>query len=143
MPAGINELHFSYDYTGKPDTALDILVFDSNGYGHGNDAAFRGSSGGGRTKFTITCNWATPSYRPGPIQTGNWIEYRYRTEDGAFPQAVRGVQQAGAIMSANHSFQTCKGCLWEFGYDNVDAIEVWNGPWIPDDEDALRMWDAV
>ncbi|WP_333769560.1 hypothetical protein [Streptomyces sp. IBSBF 2435] len=32
---------------------------------------------------------------------------------------------------------------WKFGYDDVDAIEVWNGPWASDDEASLLTWDNL
>lgn len=32
---------------------------------------------------------------------------------------------------------------WKFGYDEADAVEVWNGPWTADDESAVDTWDAM
>ena len=35
-------------------------------------AGFRGWSGGARDSFTITADWATPGYLPGPLDDGTW-----------------------------------------------------------------------
>lgn len=42
-----------------------------------------------------------------------------------------------------HPYGTSLASQWKFGYDNVDAIEVWNGPWTPDDEASLLTWDNL
>ncbi|MRN53904.1 CehA/McbA family metallohydrolase [Paenibacillus monticola] len=57
-------------------------------------------------------------------------------------QAVATLQRAadhGAFISLNHPF--CSNCPWELGFDlPYDAIEVWNGPWRPINETAVRWW---
>ncbi len=268
VPEGVEELRFSYDYTGRPSAALDIAVFDTHGHDLGSGLGFRGSSGGGRSEFSISPGGATPGYVPGPIYpgewhvslgpyrlpaegtswtvtlvmesgvsrgayelspapesldpapgwyrgdthvhsvhsgdatyepaaiaedaaaqaldfvvstehntvsnhgvwgryassrllvingeevttrsghfnvigvpAGHWTEYRYRPADGVLPSVIRRTHELGAVASANHPYQTCKGCAWEFDLRDVDAIEVWNGPWTPDDELALSLWD--
>jgi hypothetical protein len=42
---------------------------------------------------------------------------------------------------AAHPFCPLPGCAWRFGWPGLDAVEVWNGPWTPDDEAALAAWD--
>lgn len=42
-----------------------------------------------------------------------------------------------------HPHATCIGCAWKFGFGEADAVEVWNGPYTPDDEVALASWDAT
>src|SRR4029453_11620692 len=44
---------------------------------------------------------------------------------------------------AAHPFCPLPGCGWGFSYQGVDAVEVWNGPWGPDDEAALGAWDRL
>ncbi|HEX6681347.1 MAG TPA: CehA/McbA family metallohydrolase, partial [Candidatus Limnocylindrales bacterium] len=44
---------------------LDLGVFDPSG-------RFRGYSGGARSRFSITPEWATPGYLPGGIEPGEW-----------------------------------------------------------------------
>jgi hypothetical protein len=72
-----------------------------------------------------------------------WIDWRYRSTDdaiGFFQQQVRG---AGALAVAAHPYSPCVACSWKFGYDGMDAIEVWNGPWTVDDEAVLATWDNL
>ena len=42
-----------------------------------------------------------------------------------------------------HPFYPLPGCRWGFGYQGLDAVEVWNGPWTPDDEAVLARWDRL
>jgi hypothetical protein len=35
------------------------------------------------------------------------------------------------------------GSAWEFGFADVDALEVWNGRWNLDDELSLRIWQRL
>jgi hypothetical protein len=44
---------------------------------------------------------------------------------------------------AAHPYCPLPGCAWRFGYRGLDAVEVWNGPWTPDDEAALAHWDRL
>jgi hypothetical protein len=41
-----------------------------------------------------------------------------------------------------HPYCPYVACQWKFGYDDADAIGVWNGPWTYDDESAVDTWDA-
>ncbi len=46
-------------------------------------------------------------------------------------------------MVAAHPAAPLPGSLWEFGFDHVDALEVWNGRWNLDDEVSLRVWHRL
>ena len=78
VPPGVNRITVSYGYDrpapppGYDGNALDIGLFDENGYELGNARGFRGWSGGFRTGFTVSASDATPGYLPGPIHSGTW-----------------------------------------------------------------------
>lgn len=271
VPAGATGVRVSLAYTNRPATALDVLLFDTDGYRPFDDAGFRGSAGGGRQEgFEVTTAGATPSYVPGPIDPGtwwvglspyrvapqgsdwtvtftvsfadpgppfvpdpapaslkdrpgwyrgdthvhsvesgdgtyepadlvrdaraagldffastehhtvsnhllwgryarpdllvvngeeattrnghfnaiglspgNWIDYRYTPQDGVLPEVLRQIRADGAVATANHPMQTCKGCFWEFPFGGLDGMEVWNGPWTEDDQRALEAWAGM
>jgi hypothetical protein len=44
---------------------------------------------------------------------------------------------------AAHPYCPFVGCAWKFGYERLDAVEVWNGPWTLDDEVAVATWDNL
>ncbi|WP_372408260.1 CehA/McbA family metallohydrolase [Streptomyces luteireticuli] len=74
---------------------------------------------------------------------GTFVDWRYRARDGVFPRFARAVHRAGGLVVPAHPFATCPACNWKFGFDEADAVEVWNGPWTPDDETAVAAWDAL
>ena len=75
------------------------------------------------------------------LPAGHWIDWRYRAAD--FPRFAQEVRQAGGLVVAAHPFGACFGCSWTLGYEHVDAIEVWNGPWGADDQAAVTHWDGL
>ncbi|MQA95836.1 MAG: phosphoesterase [Streptosporangiales bacterium] len=77
------------------------------------------------------------------LPPGGWAEWRHRAADGALPGVAAGIRDGGGLAVAAHPHTTCLGCDWRFGYRDVDAVEVWNGPWGEDDEAALRTWDGL
>ncbi|MEQ7007241.1 CehA/McbA family metallohydrolase [Actinopolymorpha sp. B17G11] len=77
------------------------------------------------------------------LTEGSWIDWRFRAADGLLPATVGEIHRQGGIAIAAHPFAPCLGCAWKYGFDDVDAIEVWNGDWTPDDEVSLRAWDAA
>lgn len=77
------------------------------------------------------------------LPAGQWIDWRYRATDGAFEPVLRQIHRTGALAAAAHPFCPFVGCSWKFGYDGLDAVEVWNGPWTADDEVALKLWDGM
>ncbi len=77
------------------------------------------------------------------IPPGEWIDWRYRTRDGAFAGFARQIRQSGGMVVPAHPYAPFIAGSWTFGYDDADAVEVWNGPWTPDDESALDTWDSM
>ncbi|MEH6375336.1 CehA/McbA family metallohydrolase [Streptomyces sp. KLMMK] len=74
---------------------------------------------------------------------GVFIDWRYRARDAAFGRFARTIHRAGGLVVPAHPYGTCVGCNWKFGYEDADAVEVWNGPYTPDDEMAVAAWDAM
>ncbi len=65
VPPGVHRISVDFNYTGKDQkTALDLGIRDPE--------RFRGTSGGGKSHFTISETDATPSYLPGAIPAGTW-----------------------------------------------------------------------
>jgi hypothetical protein len=72
-----------------------------------------------------------------------WVDWRYGPGDGVFPRFAADVREAGGLVVAAHPSVPAPGSAWEFGFDHVDAIEVWNGRWNLDDEMSLRIWQRL
>ncbi|HET7074249.1 MAG TPA: CehA/McbA family metallohydrolase [Mycobacterium sp.] len=72
-----------------------------------------------------------------------WVDWRYAPRDGVFPRFAADVRGAGGLVVAAHPAAPLPGSLWEFGFDHVDALEVWNGRWNLDDEVSLRVWHRL
>lgn len=72
-----------------------------------------------------------------------WVDWRYAPHDGVFPRFAAEVREAGGLVVAAHPAVPAPGSLWEFGFDHVDALEVWNGRWNLDDELSLRIWQRL
>ncbi|MCM3718868.1 CehA/McbA family metallohydrolase [Fictibacillus phosphorivorans] len=48
-------------------------------------------------------------------------------------------REKGAYISLNHPY--CRNTRWRLGWDfDYDWVEVWNGPWRKDNQDALDWW---
>lgn len=76
------------------------------------------------------------------LTPGAWVDWRYRSRDGAHPRFARQVRRDGGLVVPAHPYCPYIGCQWKFGYEDADAVEVWNGPWTYDDESAVDTWDA-
>ncbi|MFI7410684.1 CehA/McbA family metallohydrolase [Streptomyces sp. NPDC049627] len=76
-------------------------------------------------------------------EPGTFIDWRYRARDNRFGRFARQIRKAGGLVVPAHPHATCVGCNWKFGFGEADAIEVWNGPYTPDDEVALADWDST
>jgi PHP-associated len=76
------------------------------------------------------------------LPPGEWIDWRYRSRDGEFPRFARQVRRLGGLVVPAHPYCPYIACQWKFGYEDADAVEVWNGPWTYDDESAVDTWDA-
>ncbi|GAA2951820.1 CehA/McbA family metallohydrolase [Kitasatospora cinereorecta] len=72
---------------------------------------------------------------------GTFVDWRYRARDNRFGHFAKAVRRAGGLVVPAHPHATCVGCHWKFGYGEADAVEVWNGPYTPEDEIALAEWD--
>ncbi|UTO63673.1 CehA/McbA family metallohydrolase [Streptomyces rapamycinicus] len=72
---------------------------------------------------------------------GVFIDWRYRARDNRFGQFARKVRQAGGLVIPAHPHGTCVGCNWKFGFNEADAVEVWNADFTPDDEITISEWD--
>ncbi|MGE7438435.1 MULTISPECIES: CehA/McbA family metallohydrolase [Kitasatospora] len=76
------------------------------------------------------------------IGPGEWLDWRYRSRDDAYPRFARQVHRAGGLVVPAHPYCPYVACQWKFGYEEADAVEVWNGPWTYDDESAVDSWDS-
>ncbi|GAA3298042.1 CehA/McbA family metallohydrolase [Dactylosporangium vinaceum] len=114
---------------------------------HNTSSAHRAWAGGpadgplvipGEEVTTRHGHWLALGLRPGA-----WVDWRYGPKDGRFPGEADRVREAGGLVVAAHPAVPMPGCAWEFGFSDVDAIEVWNGAWSVDDEVALRIWHRL
>jgi hypothetical protein len=75
------------------------------------------------------------------VGPGTFIDWRYRARDNRWARFARQIRRAGGLVVPAHPHATCVGCGWTFGFAEADAVEVWNGPYTPDDEVTLAEWD--
>lgn len=80
---------------------------------------------------------------------GTWIDWRYLPKDKKLARFTQKVRDLGGLSIAAHPYQLGGGITWEFGYgfSQMDAIEVWNGPWsglnaVANDK-AVAQWHAL
>jgi hypothetical protein len=71
------------------------------------------------------------------------VDWRYRAADGVLGGVLARLHNRGGLAVAAHPFAPCAGCGWRFGWEGMDAVEVWNGPWTADDEAALAAWERL
>jgi len=76
-------------------------------------------------------------------EPGTFVDWRYRARDNRFGRYARQIRRAGGLVVPAHPHATCIGCGWKFGFGEADAVEVWNGPYTPDDEVTLAEWDNL
>ncbi|UQW99483.1 CehA/McbA family metallohydrolase [Streptomyces sp. RerS4] len=74
---------------------------------------------------------------------GTFVDWRYRARENRFGRFAREIRRAGGLVVPAHPHATCVGCNWKFGFAEADLVEVWNGPFTPDDEVSLQAWDAT
>ncbi|MEJ8635630.1 CehA/McbA family metallohydrolase [Streptomyces sp. MS2.AVA.5] len=74
---------------------------------------------------------------------GTFVDWRYRVKDNRFGHYAGEIRRAGGLVVPAHPHATCIGCNWKFGFGEADALEVWNGPYTPDDEVSLADWDST
>ena len=107
--------------------------------------------GPGRQPHTMA--WKSSRARRSPPATGigwrsrlppgGWVDWRYAPRDDVFATYAARVRADGGLVVAAHPSVPLPGCAWEFGYHDVDAMEVWNGLWNVDDELSLRIWQQL
>ncbi|GAA3231850.1 CehA/McbA family metallohydrolase [Actinocorallia longicatena] len=71
------------------------------------------------------------------------VDWRHRPGDGRFAALAGEVRMRGGAVVAAHPTLPVPGAAWRFGFGQVDAIEVWNGPWTVDDHFAVEVWDSL
>ncbi|MGW3072023.1 MULTISPECIES: CehA/McbA family metallohydrolase [unclassified Kitasatospora] len=76
------------------------------------------------------------------LKPGQFVDWRYRSRDEEYPRFVRQVHRSGGLVVPAHPYCPYVACQWKFGYEEADAVEVWNGPWTYDDESAVDTWDG-
>ncbi|MEP6900108.1 MAG: CehA/McbA family metallohydrolase [Actinomycetota bacterium] len=66
------------------------------------------------------------------------------TDRNRLQSIVDGVHRLGLIASLNHPTALCGGCSWSYGdWQMMDSVEIWNGAWDFQDENALKKWDEL
>ncbi len=77
-------------------------------------------------------------------EPGVWFDWRFRARDPhAHERTARAIREAGGLVVPAHPYGPHLGSGWRFGYEEADALEVWNGTWTLDDEAALVTWDNL
>ena len=92
----------------------------------------------GQEVTTRDGHWLALGLAPGAL-----VDWRHRAADGLLGGVLDKLHARGGLAVAAHPFCPFPGCGWRFGYEGLDAVEVWNGPWTPDDEAALAVWDGL
>jgi len=77
------------------------------------------------------------------LSPSGWVDWRYAPCDGVFASYATQVRSGGGLVVVAHPAVPLPGSAWEFGYRDVDALEVWNGAWNLDDELSLRIWHRL
>ena len=72
-----------------------------------------------------------------------WVDWRYAPRDAVFADYAVQVRTDGGMVVAAHPAVPLPGSAWEFGFRDVDAVEVWNGRWNLDDEVSLQIWHRL
>ena len=116
VPDGVNQVHVRVQYNARIGSSpllqggntLDIGLFDARGIESGS-AGFRGWSGSEKTEITVGHDWATPPYRAGALQPGEWNlllgAYKVAPEGLDFQASIwfdPGLEPAPADVSPAH-----------------------------------------
>ena len=72
-----------------------------------------------------------------------WIDWRYRAEDDQLHVFADQVRELGGIAIACHPNNPLPSIRWDHGYEHIDAIEAWNGPWTLDDQKTVTDWHKL
>lgn len=124
-------------------TGLDFLVTTEHNTSSGH-AAWQGLWG---DDLLVLCGEEITTrnghYLALGVEPGTFLDWRYRARDDALGHWARRIRRAGGLVVPAHPHCPSVGCQWKFGYAHADAVEVWNGPWTPDDEMAVATWDNM
>ncbi|WP_068182716.1 CehA/McbA family metallohydrolase [Mycobacterium sp. UM_CSW] len=125
------------------DSGLDFIVSTDHNTNSANRVWPACRTGGllvipGEEVTTRHGHWLAVGLPP-----GGWVDWRYAPRDGVFPRFAGEVRSAGGLVIAAHPAAPVPGSLWEFGFEHVDGLEVWNGRWNLDDEVSLRIWQRL
>lgn len=79
------------------------------------------------------------------LPAGAWIDWRFRPADDQLGRFTERVRSLGGLAIANHPWVPIPSTKWDFGYayPHMDAVEIWNGPWTPDDQTGVEHWHAL
>jgi len=129
--------------TAAQANGLDFIVSTDHNTNSANRAWPACSTGGllvipGEEVTTRHGHWLAVGLSP-----HGWVDWRYGPSNGVFPRFAAEVREAGGLVVAAHPSVPLPGSAWEFGFDHVDALEVWNGRWNLDDELSLRIWQRL
>lgn len=73
--------------------------------------------------------------------TGRWCDFRAASQE-QIAEIIDLAHAAGGTCSINHP--KAGGPAWEFGHDlDVQAMEVWQGPWPYRNDQSLALWDKL
>jgi predicted metal-dependent phosphoesterase TrpH len=74
-----------------------------------------------------------------------WIDWRYRAADDKIQAFAEQVRELGGVTVAAHPSIPVPSIKWDFDPDfaEMDAVEVWNGPWTYFNQQALLRWDGL
>jgi predicted metal-dependent phosphoesterase TrpH len=67
-------------------------------------------------------------------------DFRVRNMDDIH-RMIATARSRGAKIVLNHPHCSKTGWLWDFDFD-YDWVEVWNGPWRPDNQKSLEWWQS-
>lgn len=76
------------------------------------------------------------------LPAGTWIDWRYRPEDDQLARFTQQVRDLGGLAIAAHPGIPVPSIRWDFdaSFVEMDAIEVWNGPWDAYDNATVKRW---
>jgi hypothetical protein len=74
---------------------------------------------------------------------GTWIDWRYRAADDKLGRFTDLTRSLGGVAIAAHPKVPVNGTRWDFGFDQVDAVEVWNGPWSGFNQQMVAAWQQL
>ena len=91
------------------------------------------------------------------LEGDQWVDFRQRPRgiplrdhEARIQQFVRTTRRFGTYTAAAHPMLAINDNEWDFFYEaledptaRLDGMEVWSGPWTPDDEASLRLWDRL